>query len=186
MIVNISHQITFSRENFTCSINLLEIAWFTCVYIFSDDSNTVEGSEVSTGSATTGQSKAVNSESIVPAQTASDSVEPTVSVMECPAGEEPDGSGGCAECQSGFYKSQVGNGNCQICPQNTVPSPGTGNTACRKWVLFFFSKRNWKVAQNMETWVVCTFFSIASLCQDLAHLNSYKMSSNIVVIFPWR
>ena len=31
-------------------------------------------------------------------------------VMECPAGEEPDGSGGCAECQSGFYKSQVGNG----------------------------------------------------------------------------
>ena len=70
-------------------------------------------------------------ESIAPTETASDSVEPTVSVvMECPAGEEPDGSGGCAECQSGFYKSQSGNENCTQCPRNTDTNGQTGNNQC--------------------------------------------------------
>ena len=69
-------------------------------------------------------------ESIVPTQTSSDSVEPTVSVMECPAGEEPDGSEGCAECQSGFYKSQSGNENCTQCSHNTDTNGQTGSNEC--------------------------------------------------------
>ena len=74
-------------------------------------------------------------ESIAPTQTASDSVESTVSVMECPAGEEPDGSGGCAECQSGFYKSQSGNDHCTQCPRNTDTNGQTGSSECCEYEL---------------------------------------------------
>ena len=55
--------------------------------------------------------------------------------MECPAGEEPDGSGGCAECQSGFYKGQSGNENCTQCPRNTDTNGQTGSNECCEYEL---------------------------------------------------
>ena len=56
-----------------------------------------------------------------------------MSVMDCPAGEEEEGSAGCTACQSGFYKSQSGTGNCTRCPINTEGKRSTGSTECSKF-----------------------------------------------------
>ena len=86
-----------------------------------------------TPSTFTTQRQSTTTQSITPTQTSSDSVESTIFVMDCPAGEEQDGSVGCTACQTGFYKSQSGTGNCTICPINTEGKRSTGSTECGKF-----------------------------------------------------
>ena len=54
-------------------------------------------------------------------------------VCQCGVGEMPDGSGGCSSCQSGFFKSTIGDVNCEACPANTDTGGQTGRAACGKY-----------------------------------------------------
>ena len=69
--------------------------------------------------------------SVVPRETTAqtpttESVQPTMSMTQCAAGQMPDGNGGCSECPSGFYKSQSGNEICTKCPTNADTNGQTG------------------------------------------------------------
>ncbi|CAH3118894.1 unnamed protein product [Porites lobata] len=49
----------------------------------------------------------------------------------CAAGYELAGDT-CAECEAGYYKDSVGNGQCVTCPSSSLSTPGQGSCSCEK------------------------------------------------------